>query len=229
MADISQIKLPNGDTFDLVDEKSGYIAVETDPVFSASAAAGITATDISNWNAKVSDTGKWNATSLTYSWNNTSNDTYVPEMTATNSTNAYLNKASATPIGNGISKYDANKYLHSTTPSANDNSTKVATTAYVDAVIPSISLNGSSTTVASFYAPTTVGTSGYVLKSSGSGAPIWAESPTNLSDLTNDMVVSDFPNDAGYSTQTIYASTVLPTSTDGQEGDVWFVYTPSTT
>ena len=25
MADISQIKLPNGDTFDLVDEKSGFI------------------------------------------------------------------------------------------------------------------------------------------------------------------------------------------------------------
>lgn len=25
MADISQIKLPNGDTFDLVDKKSGYI------------------------------------------------------------------------------------------------------------------------------------------------------------------------------------------------------------
>ena len=30
MADISQIKLPNGDTFDLVDEKSGYIKSYTD-------------------------------------------------------------------------------------------------------------------------------------------------------------------------------------------------------
>jgi hypothetical protein len=129
MADISQIKLPNGDTFDLIDEKSGYITAqyienktdysipvsrvgeievgetvigtdstnfptskavvdyvdervvqeieaidvptktsdltndsgfitgytETDPIFSASAAAGISATDISNWNLK-SDT-----------------------------------------------------------------------------------------------------------------------------------------------------------------------------
>ena len=34
---------------------SGFITSETDPVFSASAAAGITSTDISNWNAK-SDT-----------------------------------------------------------------------------------------------------------------------------------------------------------------------------
>lgn len=33
------------------------LSTETDPVFSASAAAGITATDISNWNAKTSNVG----------------------------------------------------------------------------------------------------------------------------------------------------------------------------
>lgn len=27
--------------------------------------------------------------------------------------------------------------------------------------------------------------------------------------------------------QTIYASTVAPTSADGVDGDVWFIYTPS--
>lgn len=55
MADISQVKLPNGDTYNLVDETSGYIKnyTETDPVFNASAASGITATDISNWNGKA--------------------------------------------------------------------------------------------------------------------------------------------------------------------------------
>lgn len=37
---------------------SGAVVLnETDPVFSASAAAGITSTDISNWNAKTSNTG----------------------------------------------------------------------------------------------------------------------------------------------------------------------------
>ena len=41
--------------------------------------------------------------------------------------------------------------------------------------IPTISLNGSSTTSASFYAPTSAGTQGYVLTSNGSGAPTWAE------------------------------------------------------
>ena len=39
--------------------------------------------------------------------------------------------------------------------------------------IPTIALNGSSTTSPSFYAPTTAGTSGYVLTSNGSGAPTW--------------------------------------------------------
>lgn len=38
---------------------------ETDPVFSASAAAGITATDISNWNAKTSNTGTVTSITLT--------------------------------------------------------------------------------------------------------------------------------------------------------------------
>lgn len=47
-------------------------------------------------------------------------------------------QASSTPIADTIAKYDNNAYLNSTTPSANDNSTKVATTAYVDTAIPLI-------------------------------------------------------------------------------------------
>lgn len=39
--------------------------------------------------------------------------------------------------------------------------------------LPTITLNGTETTSPSFYAPTTAGTSGYVLKSNGSGAPTW--------------------------------------------------------
>ena len=44
--------------------------------------------------------------------------------------------------------------------------------------IPSITLNGSSTTSPSFYAPTGAGTSGQYLKSNGSGAPSWTNFPT---------------------------------------------------
>ena len=39
--------------------------------------------------------------------------------------------------------------------------------------IPTITLNGSTTTSPSFYAPIGAGTDGYVLKSNGSGAPTW--------------------------------------------------------
>lgn len=43
--------------------------------------------------------------------------------------------------------------------------------------IPSITLNGSTTTSPSFYAPTSAGTSGQYLKSNGSGAPTWSTIP----------------------------------------------------
>lgn len=48
-----------GNTYQLKDDVSGYItsAEETDPVFSASAASGITSADITNWNSKTSNTG----------------------------------------------------------------------------------------------------------------------------------------------------------------------------
>ena len=44
--------------------------------------------------------------------------------------------------------------------------------------VPTITLNGSSTTSPSFYAPTGAGTSGQYLKSSGTGAPTWTNFPT---------------------------------------------------
>jgi len=43
-------------TSELVND-SGFISSETDPVYSASAAAGITSSDITNWNSKTSNTG----------------------------------------------------------------------------------------------------------------------------------------------------------------------------
>ena len=116
---------------------------ETDPVFNASAAAGITSTDISNWNAKVSDTGEWNGVSL--SKNSTITQTspiYVPYLIQTSSSSAALllvvSDTTGVSAANKIPKYNNSGYLVSTTPSANDNSTKVATTAYVDAAIPKV-------------------------------------------------------------------------------------------
>ena len=51
--------------------------------------------------------------------------------------------------------------------------------------IPSISLNGSTTTSPSFYAPTGAGTVGQVLTSNGSGAPTWQNAPSGgVQDVT---------------------------------------------
>ena len=53
--------------------------------------------------------------------------------------------------------------------------------------IPVITLNGSTAGSPSFYAPTSAGTSGYVLTSNGSGAPTWAApSGGGVSDVTLD-------------------------------------------
>ena len=112
---------------------------ETDPVFSASAAAGITSTDISNWNAKVSDDKTWNGVALNKSLMTTNQSIYVPYVTATTATEAKLVEIiEGATTAHKVPKYDSHAYLYSTTPSANDNSTKVATTAYVDAAIPKV-------------------------------------------------------------------------------------------
>lgn len=56
--------------------------------------------------------------------------------------------------------------------------------------IPAITLNGSGSTSPSFYAPTTVGTSGYVLKSNGSGAPTWTSATLTDTKVTTAALTS---------------------------------------
>ena len=102
-----------------LENDSGYIttAEETDPVFSASAAARITSNDIQNWNNKTSSIGtitgvSVNGTSIATS--GVANITSVPASILTGA------------IPNGIT---------ATTQTQSDNSTKIATTAYVDTAI----------------------------------------------------------------------------------------------
>ena len=71
--------------------------------------------------------------------------------------------------------------------------------------VPTITLNGSSTTSPSFYAPTTAGTSGYYLKSNGSGAPTWATIPAGVTVTLNGSTTTTpsfyAPTEAGTSGQ----------------------------
>ncbi len=83
------------------------------------------------------DDKTWNGVSLAKQQTiNTGEGTYVPLATSVSPVNMSFTPVKATPTANNIAKYDSNACLNSTTPSANDNSTKVATTAYVDAAIP---------------------------------------------------------------------------------------------
>lgn len=131
MADISKIILPSGDEYNLKDS-----------VFAASAAAGITSTDISNWNAKVSDDKTWNGVTLSLSTTAMSNNSFrIPFMwDVGNQTSMRMGHAGKQPTASYIAMYDANAYLNSTTPTATDNSTKVATTAYVTTAISNIDI-----------------------------------------------------------------------------------------
>ena len=137
-ANSSSANLPTSAAVASFVEGKGYITsyTETDPVFTASAAAGITSSDITNWNNKISDDKTWNGVELAkQSATNTGDSTYVPLATSTSPINMSFTPVKKTPTANAIAKYDASAYLYSTTPSASDNSTKVATTAYVDSAI----------------------------------------------------------------------------------------------
>ena len=68
--------------------------------------------------------------------------------------------------------------------SLTDDTTNKKITIATNLTVPTITLNGSATTTPSFYAPTTAGTSGYYLKSNGSGAPTWAAVTAGVSDVT---------------------------------------------
>lgn len=115
---------------------SGYLTSESDPVFNASAAANISAADISSWNGKVSDDHKWNDVALDKISNYGGADVYVPYVSSTSGTTANLVGMRDTASSRTIAVRTSEGYLRATTPSASDDSTRVATTAFVKTAIP---------------------------------------------------------------------------------------------
>lgn len=106
---------------------------------------------------------------------------------ATISTEYELPKASTTELGGVMLGSDTVQTVAANTVTAtasrtyavqaNSSGQMVVNVPWVNTTytVPTITLNGTANTKPSFYAPTTAGTSGYVLKSNGSGAPTWAE------------------------------------------------------
>ncbi len=95
--------------------------------------------------------------------------------------------------------------------------------AYGSAVtVPSITLNGSGSTSPSFYAPTSAGTSGYVLKSNGSGAPTWTSA------TLTDAKVTQTATTTSASYEILFSSTADNTTrTEGARKTSGLTFNPS--
>lgn len=91
-----------------------------------------------SWTSITQDDHKWGTATLDRTQEGIANDTYVPQFDSTSDTTAKLAIATKTPANYAVAKYDGSAYLHSTTPTSSDNSTKVATTAYVDTAVGAI-------------------------------------------------------------------------------------------
>jgi len=85
----------------------------------------------------VEDDKTWNGVTLNKSYGASNSNYYIPaiESGSVSDTTARFTLATTSPTTNAIPKYNVDSYLISTTPPANDNSTRVATTAYVDSAI----------------------------------------------------------------------------------------------
>lgn len=137
----------------------GYITsyTETDPVFQASAASGISEQDISNWNAKLDSSAL--------------NPYYTSAQTNTAISNAVSGKTDKISVTESSSGYKFPKW----------NNQGCITGTYSTAYQASQSINGSSrylysnssSSLPTIYAPTSAGSAGQPLLSNGSGAPVW--------------------------------------------------------
>lgn len=154
--------------------------------------------DVLEYTAKSSfpstgETGKIyvdKTTNLTYRWSGSAYVEISPSLAlGTTSSTAYRgdygNAAYTHAVTNkgiakssGLYKITTNSEGHVTAATA---VTKADITALgIPGTAISVKLNGTTTTSANFYAPLSAGTSGYVLKSNGSGAPTWLN-PSSLS------------------------------------------------
>lgn len=210
MADVSSIKLPNGTTYDIADKISGYatksyvdteIANLPEPmIFKGSLGTGGTITTLPTASSSNEGFVYKVITAGTYASQSAKvGDTFISDGSAwvlIPSGDEPSGTVTSIATGAGLTGGP----ITSSGTIAHSNSTTAKTTQAVYPItidteghitgsgnavnIPSISLNGSSTTSPSFYAPTTAGTSGYYLKSNGSGAPEWAQVSAGVSDVT---------------------------------------------
>lgn len=216
---------------------------ETDPIFTASAAYGITSSDITNWNNKISDDKTWNGVTLNTLTLQTDSGVYVPILASISSEEAQLVYATSTPSIEKIAKYDSNSYLNSTTTASNDSSTKVATTAFVQTIISNKA--DSATTLAGYGITDAYISNGTITLGSNSITPLtsftesdpvftasaaYGITSANITNWNGKAETSDIPdstsdltNDSGFitsqQTQEIFVQSTTPSG--ASDGDIW--------
>ncbi len=146
---------------------AGYLTsfTETDPTVpswaKASSKPTYTASEVGAL-ADTTDVTKWGDVALDKTSGVGGTGFKVIVLASASATTAYLLGSGYTPTAGYLATYNNDKYLFSTTPSASDNSTKVATTAYVDNAVSSVDA-----------LPSQSGQSGKFLTTNGSAAS-WA-------------------------------------------------------
>ena len=174
---------------------------ETDPVFAASAAHGISSSDITAWNNKSDFSGSYNDL------------TDKPTIPTVNNATLTIQKNGTTVktfTANASSNVTANITVPTATSDLTNDSGFITGYTETDPTVPSwakASSKPSYTASEVGAVPTTRKVNGKALSSDitlsasdVSALPASTSIPSALSDLTNDMVVSDFTNDAGYLT-----------------------------
>lgn len=127
-----------------VDSAVGAITVPVTSVNSKTGAVVLDAEDVGAL-PDSTDVTKWGTATLGRSGANVNADTYIPQFTSQTATSTNMATATKTPTNYAIAKYDSDAYLNSTTPATSDNSTKVATTAFVKTAISNIDVLPSQT------------------------------------------------------------------------------------
>lgn len=192
---------------------------ETDPIFAASAAAGITSSDVNNWNNKTSNAGT--ITGINMNGNSMGTSGVIDLGTVLTehqdiSSKLDVSTAAATYLGindNAVSATTATK-LGSTTVGSSTVpmylSSGAPTTGSTYAGGTKVTLNGTAkgASTASFYAPTTYGTSDYILKANGSSsAPTWISKGNVIGDGTISAVVKASSLPSSPNSTTLYIIT----------------------
>lgn len=114
--------------------------------------------------------------------------TVVAKATHATSADSATNATNAQNAAYADSASEASQAAYALTAKADANGNDIPSTYAKKGELPpevTIDLNGSSTTSPSFYAPTTAGTTGQVLKSMGAGkAPVWVDEPKDIANAT---------------------------------------------